>query len=61
MDVSDDWQYHMTMKEITAAELQEQCLTIPDEIDQDGIVITNWCARSERFSADVSWAVAHHA
>ena len=30
----------MTMKQIGAAKLKEQCLAILDEIDEDGIVIT---------------------
>lgn len=30
----------MTMKEIAAAKFKEQCLSILDEVDEDGIVIT---------------------
>ena len=30
----------MTMKEITAAKFKEQCLSILDEVDEEGIVIT---------------------
>lgn len=30
----------MTMKEIAAAQFKEHCLSILDEVDEDGIVIT---------------------
>lgn len=30
----------MTMKEIAAAKFKEQCLSLLDEVDEDGIVIT---------------------
>jgi prevent-host-death family protein len=30
----------MTMKEIGAAEFKERCLSILDEVDEDGLVIT---------------------
>ena len=30
----------MTMKQIAAAKFKEQCLSLLDEVDQDGIVIT---------------------
>jgi len=30
----------MTMKEIAAAKFKEQCLSILDEVDEEGIVIT---------------------
>ena len=30
----------VTMKQITAAKFKEQCLSLLDEVDQDGIVIT---------------------
>lgn len=37
---SDDQSYHMAMRQIAAAKFKEQCLSILDEIDEDGIVIT---------------------
>ncbi len=30
----------MTMKQIAAAKFKEQCLSLLDEVDQDGLVIT---------------------
>lgn len=40
VDVSHDSSHHVVMKEIPAAKFEEQCLTILDEVDEDGIVIT---------------------
>lgn len=40
LDTSDDQCYLVTMKQIAAAKFKEQCLSLLDEVDQDGIVIT---------------------
>lgn len=40
MDIIGDQSYHMSMKQIAAAKFKEQCLSILDEVDEDGIVIT---------------------
>ena len=40
MDTSYDQCYHLTMKQIPAAKFKEQCLSLLDRVDEDGIVIT---------------------
>ena len=40
MDTSCDQYYHLTMKQIPAAKFKEQCLSLLDRVDEDGIVIT---------------------
>ena len=35
-----DWSYHVTMREIGAAEFKAKCLEILDHVDPEGIVIT---------------------
>lgn len=40
MDTLYDQSYNMTMKQIAAAKFKEQCLSLLDEVDPDGIVIT---------------------
>ena len=40
MDIFDDQSYIMTMKQIAAAKFKEQCLSLLDAVDPDGIVIT---------------------
>ncbi len=40
MDRSNDQSHHATMKVIAAAKFKEQCLSILDEVDEDGLVIT---------------------
>jgi prevent-host-death family protein len=35
----DQW-YHLTMKRIAAAKFKEQCLSLLDRVDAEGIVIT---------------------
>jgi prevent-host-death family protein len=40
MDIFDDQSYIMTMKQIGAAKFKEQCLSLLDRVDPDGIVIT---------------------
>jgi prevent-host-death family protein len=40
MDTSDDQCYYVSMKQIPAAKFKEQCLSLLDRVDEDGIVIT---------------------
>jgi len=40
MDTSDDQWYPGTMRRIAAAKFKEQCLSLLDRVDPDGIVIT---------------------
>ena len=40
MDICNDQSYIMTMKQIAAAKFKEQCLSLLDAVDPDGIVIT---------------------
>ena len=40
MDTSSVQSYNMTMKQMAAAKFKEQCLSLLDEVDADGIVIT---------------------
>jgi prevent-host-death family protein len=40
VDTSDDQCDHMTMKQMAAAKFKEHCLSILDEVDEEGLVIT---------------------
>jgi len=40
VDISDVQSYHVTMKHLAAAKFKEQCLSLLDEVDAEGIVIT---------------------
>lgn len=40
MDTLNDWCYCMTMRQIAAAKFKEQCLSLLEDVDPDGIVIT---------------------
>jgi prevent-host-death family protein len=40
MVIRDDWYRQMTMKQIGAAEFKEHCLSILDEVDDEGLLIT---------------------
>ena len=40
MDIKYDQFYIMAMKKVAAAKFKEQCLSILDHLDPDGIVIT---------------------
>ena len=40
MDTSSVWTYIVSMKRIAAARFKEQCLSILDRLDPQGIVIT---------------------
>lgn len=40
VDRISDWSYNMTMKKVAAAKFKEQCLSILDHLDPEGIVIT---------------------
>jgi len=40
MDTSSVWTYIVSMKRIAAARFKEQCLSIIDRLDPQGIVIT---------------------
>ena len=40
MDTLNDWSYNIDMKQIAAAKFKEHCLSLLDEVDPDGIVIT---------------------
>lgn len=40
MDICHDQSYNMSMKQIGAARFKEQCLSLLDSVDPDGIVIT---------------------
>jgi prevent-host-death family protein len=40
MVTHDDQPYNVVMKQIAAAKFKEQCLSLIDQVDQDGIVIT---------------------
>ena len=40
MDIVRDQSYDVTMKQIAAAKFKEQCLSLLDEVDPEGIVIT---------------------
>ena len=59
MDIFYDQSYDLVMKRVAAAKFKEQCLSILDHLDPDGIVITKHgkpVARvlpAERASADL--------
>jgi prevent-host-death family protein len=59
MDIIYDWSYIMVMKKLAAAKFKEQCLSILDHLEPDGLVITKHgkpVARilpAERASADL--------
>ena len=63
MDIKYDQSYIMVMKKIAAAKFKEQCLSILDHLEPDGIVITKHgkpVARvlpAERASADLIGAL----
>jgi antitoxin (DNA-binding transcriptional repressor) of toxin-antitoxin stability system len=40
MDIINDQSYNVVMKQIAAAKFKEQCLSLLDEVDPEGIVIT---------------------
>jgi len=40
MDTSSVWTYIVSMKRVAAAKFKEQCLSIIDRLDPQGIVIT---------------------
>jgi prevent-host-death family protein len=40
MDTSSVWTYIVSMKRVAAAKFKEQCLSILDRLDPQGIVIT---------------------
>jgi antitoxin (DNA-binding transcriptional repressor) of toxin-antitoxin stability system len=40
MDISSVWTYIVSMKTVAAARFKEQCLSIIDRLDPQGIVIT---------------------
>ncbi len=40
VDIICDWSYIMSMTKIAAAKFKEQCLSILDRLDPEGIVIT---------------------
>jgi len=40
MDTSNDWLYHLAMRQIPASKFKEQCLALLEDVDPDGIVIT---------------------
>lgn len=57
MDTSGDQPYTMAMKHIAAAKFKETCLSLLDEVDPEGIVITKRgkpVARLVPFTADSS-------
>jgi len=59
VDILYDWSYIATMKRMAAAKFKEQCLSVLDHLDPDGVVITKHgkpVARvlpAERASADL--------
>lgn len=63
MDIIHDQPYITTMKKVAAAKFKEQCLSILDHLDPEGIVITKHgrpVARllpAERASADLIGAL----
>jgi antitoxin (DNA-binding transcriptional repressor) of toxin-antitoxin stability system len=40
MDILNDQSYNIVMKQIAAAKFKELCLSLLDEVDPEGIVIT---------------------
>jgi prevent-host-death family protein len=40
VDIISVWTYNMDMKTVAAAKFKEQCLSILDHLDREGIVIT---------------------
>jgi hypothetical protein len=53
VDRISDWSYNMTMKKVAAAKFKEQCLSILDHLDPEGIVITKHGKPVARASADL--------
>ena len=59
MDIRYNWSYILSMKKLAAAKFKEQCLSILDHLEPDGLVITKHgkpVARllpAERASADL--------
>lgn len=40
MDTDHDWSYNVSMKYVPAAKFKETCLSLLEEVDPEGIVIT---------------------
>jgi antitoxin (DNA-binding transcriptional repressor) of toxin-antitoxin stability system len=40
MDIISNWSYILSMKTLAAAKFKEQCLSILDHLEPDGLVIT---------------------
>jgi hypothetical protein len=40
MDINSNWSYILSMKTLAAAKFKEQCLSILDHLEPDGLVIT---------------------
>jgi prevent-host-death family protein len=40
MDTFKDWSYNMSMVKIAAAKFKEQCLSLLDRLEPEGLVIT---------------------
>lgn len=42
LDISNDPDHHVLMKQFTATKFKEQCLFLLDHLDGEGIVVTKW-------------------
>lgn len=40
MDIISDWSHTLTMKTVAAARFKEQCLSLLDHLEPEGIIIT---------------------